>query len=412
MKKIHFIKNRIVGLTALLLSLITMVVVSCEEAPIGQTPTDSDPPGALTNVEITPEYGGARISYQLPKEEDISYVRCEYEYKGVKQTVNSSIYKPYLDIEGLGDTSEIVVTLSVIDHSENASEPYTTSFIPLPPPMTAILESFKVTPTYGGIKVTWENPAEIVAGISFLAANDQGVLELQDIYYSSAKTGTKSLRGFSTDQRQFALSIVDKYENLSDTFKIDISPLYEAALDKSRFADGHLIGDNFSVNNNRPISYIWDGTIDKIWHTAADAGYSVPQFFTVDLGVAAKLSRFVEWERNGQYSYGQHNLRIFDVYGTDSLTHEQDDEYYSNINEWTKDWQLLANCEVIKPSGSPAGTNTAEDLAAEEAGFNFDFVEDAPKIRYLRFVVWETWAKTPAIHIAEISVFGDDRDAQ
>ncbi|MGV8138620.1 MAG: DUF5000 domain-containing lipoprotein [Mangrovibacterium sp.] len=397
---------------ALAALLLILALVSCKEAPIGQEPTDDIPPAPLTGVQITPAYGGARISYNLPAEEDISYVKCEFEYKGEKHTVNSSVYKSYLDIEGLGDTSEIQAKLSVIDHSENASEPYAASFVPLAPPMAAILESFTVTPTYGGIKVAWENPAGIVAGISFLAANDKGELELQDIYYTSAATGTKSLRGFNTNKRLFALSIVDKYENNSDTFKVEIEPLYEAELDKSKFADGHLKGDNFSVNNNRPLSYIWDGTIDKIWHTLADGGYSIPQFFTVDLGDKMALSRFVEWERNGQYSYAQHNLRIFDVYGTDELTHPADDPYYANIDEWTKDWHLLAKCEVIKPSGSAMGTNTAEDLAAEEAGFNFDFDESAPKIRYLRFVVWETWAKTPAMHVAEISVFGDDRVAQ
>lgn len=409
MNKIVIVFKQKLGLPVVLLSFLFLAVVACNEAPIGQEPTDSDPPSPLTGVVITPDYGGARITYNLPNEEDISYVRCEFQYKGEKHSVNSSIYKSYLDIEGLGDTTEIDVTLLVIDHSENASVPYFDSFVPKASPMKAILESFVVRPTYGGIKVTWENPAEIVAGISFLAANDNGVLELQDIYYTSAKTGTKSIRGFNIDNRMFALSIVDKYENLSDTFKIEVSPLYEAELDKSKFADGHLNGDNFSVNNNRPISYIWDGTIDKIWHTKADGGYSVPQFFTVDLGDKMALSRLVEWERNGMYSYGQHNIRIFDIYGTDELTHAAGDEYYANINEWTKDWHLLANCEVIKPSGSPMGTNTAEDLAAEEAGFNFDFDENAPKIRYLRFVVWETWAKTPAIHIAEISVFGDDR---
>jgi len=409
MNKTYFnIKH--VGIAVSLLCLIVIGTISCDEASVGQIPTDDIAPSGLSNVVITPEYGGGLVSYDLPKEEDISYVRCEYENDGKLCSVNSSVYNSSLKIVGLSDTTEMKVSLYVVDHSENLSEPYETSFTPLPSPMKAVLESFVVTPTYGGAKITWENPAEVLVGISFLAANDEGVLELQDIYYTSAAQGIKSLYGFTTDKRLFALSLVDKYENVSDTVKVEISPLFEEEFSKDFFADGHLLGDNISTRSNRPVSNLWDGTTDVIWHTDPAAGYSVPQFFTVDLGVIGDLSRFILWERN-DYAYSQHNLRLFDVYGTDSLTHEIDDEYYADIDQWTQDWKLISECEVIKPSGSKVGTNTEEDLAASRAGFNFDFKENATNIRYLRFVVKETWAKTTAMHAAEISVFGDARGA-
>ncbi|MGQ8337211.1 DUF5000 domain-containing lipoprotein [Sunxiuqinia sp. A32] len=410
MNKAYFNNIKNVGIAVSLLCLIVMGTISCDEASVGQIPTDNIPPSGLSNVVITPEYGGGLVSYDLPKEVDISYVRCEYENDGKKCSVNSSVYNSSLKIEGLSDTTEMKVSLYVADHSENLSESYETSFTPLPSPMKAILESFVVTPTYGGTRITWENPAEVLVGISFLAANDEGDIELQDIYYTSAAHGTKSLHGFTTDKRLFALSLVDKYENNSDTVKVEISPLYEEEFDKEFFADGHLNGDNISTRSNRPVTNLWDGTTDVIWHTDPSAGYSVPQFFTVDLGVTGNLSRFVLWERYS-YAYSQHNLRLFDVYGTDSLTHEIDDEYYADMDQWKQDWKLLSECEVVKPSGSRVGTNTEEDLAASKAGFNFDFNENATNIRYLRFVVKETWAKTTAMHAAEISVFGDARGA-
>lgn len=406
MNKAYFYNLMNVGTAILLLCLIISSITSCDEAPVGQIPTDNIAPSGLTNVVITPEYGGALISYDLPKEEDISYVRCEYVNDGEKCSVNSSVYNPKLRIVGLSDTTEMQVSLYVVDHSENLSNAYETSFTPLPSPMKAVLKSFVVTPTYGGAKITWENPAEVLVGISFLAANDEGDLELQDIYYTSAAHGTKSLHGFTTDKRLFALSLVDKYENKSDTVKVEISPLFEEEFDKESFADGHLLGDNISTRSNRPVSNLWDGTTDVIWHTDPAAGYSVAQFFTVDLGVTGDLSRFVLWERY-DYAYSQHNLRLFDVYGTDSLTHDINDDYYADIDQWTNDWKLISECEVIKPSGSRVGTNTEEDLAASRAGFNFDFKENATNIRYLRFVVKETWAKTTAMHATEISVFGD-----
>lgn len=410
MNKAYFNNIKNVGIAVLLLGLIVISTTSCDEASVGQIPTDDIAPSGLSNVVITPEYGGGLVTYDLPKEEDISYVRCEYISDGKECSVNSSVYNSSLKIVGLSDTTEMKVSLYVVDHSENLSEAYEASFTPLPSPMKAVLESFEVTPTYGGARITWENPAEVLVGISFLAANDEGELELQDIYYTSAANGIKSLHGFTTDKRLFALSLVDKYENKSDTVKVEISPWFEEEFSKEFFADGHLLGDNISTRSNRPVSNLWDGTTDVIWHTDPAAGYSVPQFFTVDLGVVGDLSRFVLWERY-DYAYSQHNLRLFDVYGTDSLTHEIDDEYYADIDQWTQDWELISECEVIKPSGSRVGTNTEEDLAASRAGFNFDFKENTTNIRYLRFVVKETWAKTTALHAAEIAVFGDARGA-
>ncbi len=411
MNKAYITKIKNDGIAVFMLCLLIMGTFSCEEAPVGQIPTDNTPPSGLSNVTITPEYGGGLVSYDLPQEEDISYVRCEYVKNGKEYSINSSVYNSSLKIQGLSDTTELQVSLYVVDHSENTSEPYKASFIPLPSPMKAVLESFVVTPTYGGARISWENPAEVLVGISFLAANDEGELELQDIYYTSAAYGTKSLHGFPTDKRLFALSLVDKYENKSDTVRVEVSPLFEEEFSKEFFADGHLAGDNISTRSDRPVSNLWDGTTDVIWHTDPGAGYSVPQFFTVDLGVTGKLlSRFVLWERY-DYAYSQHNLRLFDVYGTDSLTHEIDDEYYADIDQWKQDWKLISECEVIKPSGSRVGTNTEEDLAASRAGFNFDFKENATNIRYLRFVVKETWAKTTALHAAEIAVFGDARGA-
>ncbi|MDR1864101.1 MAG: DUF4959 domain-containing protein [Bacteroidales bacterium] len=424
MKNIIFNKQRrhlCVRMTAGCLFWLSLVVMSCSELPVGQISTDSKPPSKPENVVITPINGGAHITYTLPADDDdISYVKCEFTYNGKRRVVRSSIYKNYMDVDGIGAPEPIKVSISTVDHSENASAPHEETFTPLEPPMTAVFNSFQVEPAFGGIKVTWQNPARTMAGISFLAANDLGKLELKDMVFSSLPTGAKSLRGFNTDRRTFALSIVDKYENLSDTFKVEAEPLYEVMLDKGKFADAHLSGDHNSSNDNRPLTNIWDGNTDTDskyngWHTFADEGYSIPQHFTVDLGVTAKLTRILIYNRGEIYQYAQHNVRLFDIWGTDRLLRDiSDGAYYgtkeNNSNAWKADWTLLAQCEIVKPSGSPTGTNTPEDLAAHNAGFEFEFDQSLPKVQYLRFEVHETWARTPALHMAEISVFETNSD--
>ena len=142
MKRINFMSTAIV--------LLTFALMSCEEAPIGQMPTSKTPPPPLTNVRIEPTFGGAHVTYTLPDAEDISYVKCEYEYKGSKRTVRSSVYKNYLDIEGLGEPEEIELYLSLVNHSEISSTPYIEKFMPLEPPMAGIFKSFHVEPVFGG----------------------------------------------------------------------------------------------------------------------------------------------------------------------------------------------------------------------------------------------------------------------
>jgi hypothetical protein len=417
MKQINFNKRKYsfgMWIAGSLLFLLSLTVFSCSELPVGQTPTDKNPPSPLSNVVITPTNGGAYITYSLPKEDDISYVKCEFTYAGIYRTARSSIYKNYMEVDGIGEPEEIELRLYVVDHSENLSKPHVEKFTPLDPPMDAVLKSFSIVPTFGGVVVTWENPAKAMVGISFMANNDYGELELKDMVFSSLPADSKKLRPFDTSKRLFALSITDKYENTSDTFRIEIEPFYEVMLDKSKFSSPALAGDNTSVNDNRPIEKIWDGVLDDPdkyhgWHTDAAAGYTIPQHFTIDLGVQAQLTHITIFERGEIYPFAQHNLRLFDIWGTQELARPRDDTEYFNSNAWKDDWTLLAECEVIKPSGMPPGTNTPEDLAAHNAGFDYDLRQDVPKMRYIRFEVHDTWAHTPAMHMAELSVYGDDR---
>ncbi len=391
--------------------MFSAIIMSCSEPPVGQTPTNNTPPSPLKNVKITPTNGGADITYTLPDEEDISYVKCKFEYNGKKRTVRSSIYQNRLVIDGIGAVVPIELTLTLVNNSEVESIPHIEIFTPLEPPMDAILKSFKVEPAFGGVKVSWENPAKQMAGISFLAANNNGVLELKDILYTSLPTGEKYLRGFNTDPRRFALSIVDKFENESDTVFFEKTPLYEVKLAKSLFRTVYLTGEDTNIRGTgRTLDKIWDDITDDdaaIWHSSDDF-IAEPQRFSVNLGQTTKLTRVMVWNRGGDYHYAQHNMRKFDIWGTDELAWDRTDPRYGT-NEWKADWHLLAQCEIIKPSGSAMGTNTAEDIAAAISGFEFELNQNVPKTKYIRFEVHETWGKTLTLHVAEISVYGDDR---
>jgi hypothetical protein len=343
----------------------------------------------------------------LPKETDISYVICEYAVKNERKIARASVYNNYVIIEGLADTEPCEFTLYMVDHSENKSAPYTGSFSPLEPPYRTIFNSLEMEPDFGGVVIRWKNETNVMIGAFLLAVSDDGEWEEFDLAFSTMKEDKRAIRGYNTDPRLFGVTLIDQYGNTSDTFRLVAEPLYEKELNKKVFADGHLLGDNYTSHNSRPISNIWDGSLSVLWHTVPDAGFTPPLTFTINLGLKAKLSRMMLWNRGETFYWGQHNPRYFEVWGTDELKYPIENEYWRTGN-WRDDWVLLGDFETIKPSGLPLGQVTDEDRAVQDAGLEFIFESGTGDVQYLRFVVKETWARTAALHINEVSIFGDD----
>lgn len=389
------------------LAIILTLASSCDEDRVGQNPVDNVPPEGIKNVQIEALAGGAKIIYDLPNEVDISYVICEYMFKGETKVVRSSIYSNFIIVEGLPDIAPCKFTLYLIDHSENKSQPYTGLFTPLEPPHITISKTVTMEPDFGGVVIRWNNISNTLIGAFLYAMNDNGEWEETDLVFSTITEEKRSIRGYNTDERQFGVCIIDRFGNTSDTIVVTAIPLYEKQLDKKKFKDGHLLGDNITSSNARTIENIWDGTLDIIWHTSATASLTPPQYFTIDLGVNAQLSRMMLWNRQDGYNFSQHNVRFFEVWGTTELTHGINDSYWTG-NNWKDNWVMLGDFEQIKPSGLPPGQNTDEDIAATNAGSEFIFELGVGEMRYLRFIVKETWGRTAALHIAEVSIFGDD----
>lgn len=386
---------------------ILLAVYSCDEERVGQNPVDSAPPPPITNAQAEPIAGGARITYDVPNVTDISYVKCEYMFKGEKKIVRASIYMNYLYIQGLEAIEPCEYTLYLVDHSENVSTPVTGTFTPLEPPYQAIFKTIEMEPDFGGVVIRWNNETNAMIGVFMLVLNENNEWFEYDLTFSTLSADKRSIRGYPVEEITFGVTLIDQYGNTSDTFRMNAIPLYEKELDKKNFRNVPLLGDNNTINNNRPIENIWDGNISNIWHTVADAGFTPPQYFTIDLGIVAKLSRLMVWNRPDGFLFAQHNLRYFEVWGTTELKEANSSTYWTS-GDWRNDWDLIGDFEEIKPSGLPLGQTTADDQAASDAGLEFIFESGAGDIRYLRFVVKETWARTAAIHIGEITVFGDD----
>jgi len=392
---------------------LLMFVAACSEAPIGQTPVNKTPPSPLSNVEVESLPGGGKFTYDLPKEEDISYVQANYVYKGKNYMVYSSIYNNYLIVEGLGDTQPLEVSLRVVNHSQVASTAVTKSFTPSTPVVEQIYQSIDLMAAFGGVAAFWQNDTQTEIGIR-LYVEVNGEWQEQNTVFSKEKEGSFTFRGLDSLENLFAVQVLDKWDNESGLKEKRLTPLVEKLLDKSKFRENWLPNDNSTNSNGRGMSMIWDNNVTTIWVSEYPSTKPFPQSATMDLGVEAIISRCRIWTRQ-TYMYDDYAWRTFEIWGTSSYRQDMPDEYWSSApyggtDAWKNDWILLADCEIKRPSGNttPINVPTGEDYDAAVRGFDFEVPLGNPSIRYLRFVVKTIWSAGNSIVLAELNVYGDD----
>ncbi|WP_111307260.1 DUF5000 domain-containing lipoprotein [Confluentibacter sediminis] len=382
-----------------LLTILGFVIYSCDEETIGQQPLDNVPPGEVSNVEIINTPGGALITYSVPKDEDLLYVKAVYSRKeGQISESKASQYADTLVIEGFGNTIERQVQLIAVDRSRNESKPINVTVTPLEPPVNTIANTLNLKEDFGGITSTWDN--ENKAKISIVLQERDSLLNEfvpLETYYSSAKEGKFSVFGLDTLPKHIQAFVQDRWENRSPVKEYTITPIYETEFDKGKFAFIDLPGDGPHHSAWVP-SNIWNGTNEPNGYSSNPAPGMWPQSITIDLGVIGRLSRIKLYQRK-EYIYAEGNLKKFEVWGAETL----------DLSGSWDSWTLLGDFESIKPSGLPFGQYSDEDSAVAYNGEDFSFIPTNPKIRYIRIRVKETWAGGDNFQIMELDIFGDNR---
>src|SRR3546814_20831366 len=129
--------------------------------------TDSGNPEPIQNMEYRAINGGFEVSYDLPADKDILYVKAEYiDANGALTETRSSAYDSQVTIEGFGDTEEKTVTLYVVDRSANVSEPVSFNADPLEPPYPIITKPMEITKHSNNSRFSWTH--ELNSSISIL----------------------------------------------------------------------------------------------------------------------------------------------------------------------------------------------------------------------------------------------------
>lgn len=396
--------------TFFFIGLVGFLFIACEEEERGPLFRDDIPPASVKDIEVENIPGGAKITYSVPKDEDVLYVEAFYQLDNGKEVVSkSSVFKNTIIIEGLREKRSQEVELVSVDRSNNRSVPVFASITPETAPIDKLFESFELFEDFGGVRLSYNNEDEIAAEILLYAADSLGnMVYEQSVFISDNNSSHYTFRSFPPEARNFGVSAIDRWDNATEVVQKMITPLEEYELNTEKFRDIFLDGDEPDAFGwTKP--NLWNGSIDGSgFHTAqGEPGTVIPPYtrgyhvMSMDLGVVAKLSRFKFWQRQGSWIYTHGNPRYFEIWGIDEIP----DDDGASLEGWTK---LVENGEVVKPSGSALGNNSAEDEAAAASGEEFDFPIEAPPVRYIRFVNLENWSGGKFMHFMEIKFWGQE----
>lgn len=389
----------------IIIFFLAVFILGCKEEQLKPLAEGGKAPGPVSNVQVLNLPGKVTLTYSLPADPELLYVKAVYEIrKGKSMEMISTFYTNTLTMDGFADTEEREVKLYAVSRTEIASTPVTVKVKPLIPPIEKTFASLSFEADFGGITTRFlnEDSSNIVIGV--VTKDERGAVIQADMFYTSQKVGEFSTRGFDDKERWFGLYVRDRWGNLSDTVGKIVKPFSEQQMDKKLFKPYKLPTDA-TLFNNQQMSNLWNNIVlggsssSTAWLRTAN-GSGVPHHITFDMGVTAKLSRFnfiprgATDEQNLIYAAGDPHL--FEIWG--SANPSADGSYSS----WTK----IMTCETVKPSGLPIGTNSNDDIEKAKAGHEFKFPLDAPPVRYIRVKMLQTWGNSDYFWMAEMTIFG------
>lgn len=385
----------------LLILLLSAAIYACKDADMHMPINgEGNAPPPVKNPVVENLPGGAVVTYELPDEKNLLYVLAEYEIRpGVSRQAKSSNYINRLTIDGFGKTGEFEVKLYSVGRNEKMSEPITVKVQPETPPIHEAFKTVSLNEGFGGMTVTLENKHKASLMVEVLTPDSLGILATGATFYTSLEDINLPVRGFEPQDRLFGVVLRDRWDNYSDTIFATLTPWFEEELDKEKFEPMDLPTDYNTPHNggSARMDKIWDGSQSEN-DFVTTPGHGLPQWFTFDLGETVRLSRLVLFKRlSSRFLYNSGAVKRWSLYGSDNPNPD---------GSFDESWVFLMECNSYKPSGSPPGENTNEDLEYARAGEEFLFPEDAPPVRYLRWVTHENWGNVTHVNITEIDVFG------
>lgn len=376
-----------------LLAAVMLVMAACKEKDrFEPNSNDKTPPGQVSGVTYKPLYGGARLYFAAPADEDLLSIEAVYtNASGKPFKFAVSYFTDSLDVYGLADTTEATIQVFSIDRAGNRSEALDVKVVPLEPAFSRVAQSIIVKPGFSSFIVDWVNELEqnINVYVDF-GYNQNGEQKLYTTVFSS---NLAEDRRFINDLYlgpaqpvSVKVRVEDIYGNITpDIDKGSINLYEDSKISKTNWVlpnpNDTIAGVPMCFGDGLEgrARYVIDDIIDRgdnlnFMHTNSrgrtgkKADGNMPWNFIIDLGDYYDLSRIVTVQRHsggianisrGQY-YQSENVGIYNFYILDE-----------NTNEWV---QITQHKIPV-----PVGLSELEFVKYGEAGDMAYMYPDDPK---------------------------------
>ncbi|MFS4457419.1 DUF4959 domain-containing protein [Maribacter sp. 2304DJ31-5] len=402
---------------SMLMVCALVLLFSCEEEAKGSLTSDGVAPDAVSDVQITPIAGGARVSYKLPAQDDVLFVRADYVLpSGETTSLNASLYVNEIDILGFIDTEkEVTASLTVVDQGGNESSPVQVSFMPLEPPVTGVAQNLEILPDFGGIRLKISNPTE--ARLTFTTytfdENNEPLLLGSNVLIDEVPLDPIFFRGFDPEPRDFEVRVTDRWNN-EQVVQNTVTPIEEVLIPKEGFSHFPLPHDApLRGGGTHPLSNMFDDnlgtfgwTLDQVANTVGFDPNPLPEYtnpfnpgnvtahlMTFDMGESAILSRFVYHNLRPWHGYSSVTWRLIDIWVTNEEPNAE-----GTLEGWTK---VVEDHEFLEPDDHvPAVDNPR----IHEEGL--EVLLPPVQARYIRIALKRNYLAILTSLATEIEVYG------
>ncbi|MDR1666340.1 MAG: DUF4959 domain-containing protein [Bacteroidales bacterium] len=384
----------------LCIAAVVFLAGACQEEE--RKPLDNNPaiPEQVENPRWEGLPGAVKLTYDLPNDPNFLYAKAECVMKnGQVREAKASAYFNRLILEGFADTALYTVNIYSVSRSEVYSEPVVIRDVrPKNPYYLEVFKTLDMFADFGGATVSFFNADSVDLAINIAYIDSTGFWTEGETLYTNRKTGYVSQRGIDTLATVFGVVVRDRWNNVSDTLKQILKPLYEEELDKELFREYTLPGDEPSAWG-WTLPMLWDGSTAEGhgFHTEnKDTPYKWPQSETIDLGKKYLFSRFKFWNREAEQYFNTRCPNKLEIWGSNQPAAD---------GSWDS-WTLLMTVQTEKPSGLPDGDYTEQDLQAGKEGFEFSFPKGISTFRYIRLNIYSPPTNVGQFHMMEITLWG------
>ncbi|MDR1896155.1 MAG: DUF4959 domain-containing protein [Prevotellaceae bacterium] len=364
---------------------------------------DSQPPDApVYNGRYKALYGGARLFYTIPANEDLLSIDATYlNPKGEKVWFSVSYFSDSIDVYGFSDTLIHDVQLYAVDRAGNKSQIVNVAVKPLEPAYSRVANSIIVKPGFFSFFVDWTNELEQAVNVyaNFTYTKGGQPAEHNMIYTSSLASDRWFIRDLQvTEPIKVKVKVEDMYGNITDYIDMgEIRLLQDELIPKDKW---ELPEPNFQMGGVA-MAYLQEGEarkdmlIDDVIDDGMNVNYvhtgnrgptgelnvnNLPWNAMIDLGDKYEISRIITNQRyfNGNspttgrgYYYVSPNVAQYNIYIWD---------------ETTEEWELILDRHIIT---FPAGLSDLEFMQLGRLGDMAYLYPDDPQFtkptRWIRY---------------------------